>query len=226
MSTKNRKTIFRFRTNLPRRMYLSRRIVLSRVLLTAALSYGCFGATIYDEGTLGDLSNSGLSPTFLNFSPGSNIVRGTTGLGTIVDRDYFTFVVPQGLAVTSLVELANTTVGAAVSFIGIEQGNAVTVPTDAQTAAGLLGWTHYGAATTDTDLLPGMSISSMGSSGFNGSLGPGTYSVWIQDGNVGTFSYGFDVRLNAVPEPGTLAMVLGALAPIIAAAAKVKKGQV
>ena len=191
---------------------MSQRIFLSRILLTAVLSSGCFGATIYDESTLGDLSNSGLSPTFLDFSPGSNVVRGTTGLGTIVDRDYFSFVVPQGDALTSLVELANTTVGAAVSFIGIEQGNALTVPTDAQTAAGLLGWTHYGAATTDTDLLAAMSISSPGSSGFNGSLGPGTYSVWIQDGNIGTFSYGFDFRLEAVPEPGTLGMVLGGLA--------------
>jgi hypothetical protein len=194
---------------------MSRRSVLSLVGLTAVLGSGCLGATLYDESTLGDLSNNGLSPTFLTFSPGSNVVRGTTGLGTIVDRDYFTFVVPQGLAVTSLVELANTTVGNAVSFIGIEQGNAVTLPTNAQTAAGLLGWTHYGAATTDTDLLPAMSISNLGSSGFNGSLGPGTYSVWIQDGNVGTFSYGFDVRLDAVPEPGTLGMVWGALALIV-----------
>ena len=192
---------------------MSPRILLSRVLLTAVLSSGCFGATIYDESILGDLSNSGLSPTFLNFSLGSNVVRGTTGLGTIVDRDYFTFVVPQGAALTSLVELANTTVGSAVSFIGIQQGNAVTVP-DAQTAAGLLGWAHYGAATTDTDLLPAMSTPNLGSTGFNGSLGAGTYSVWIQDGNVGTFSYGFDFRLNAVPEPGTLWMVLGALAAI------------
>lgn len=193
---------------------MSQRIVLSRILLTAALSSGCFGATIYDESTLGDLSNNGLSPTFLNFSPGSNIVRGTTGLGTIVDRDYFSFVVPQGDVLASLVELANTTVGAAVSFIGIEQGNAVTVPTDALTAAGLLGWTHYGPATTDTDLLPAMSISTLGSSGFNGSLGAGTYSVWIQDGNPGTFSYGFDFELKAIPEPGTLWMVWGALALI------------
>ena len=192
---------------------MSERILLSRVLLFAVLSYGCFGATLHDEGTSGDLSNSGLSPTVLNFSPGSNVVSGTTGLGAAVDRDYFTFVVPQNTALTSLVELANTTVGAAVSFIGIQQGNAVTVP-DAQTAAGLLGWAHYGAATTDTDLLPAMSTPNLGSTGFNGSLGAGTYSVWIQDGNVGTFSYGFDFRLNAVPEPGTLWMVLGALAVI------------
>jgi len=193
---------------------MSRRSVLSLVGLTAVLGSGCLGATLYDESTFGDLSNNGLSPTFVTFGPGSNVVRGTTGLGTIVDRDYFTFVVPQGLAVTSLVELANTTVGNAVSFIGIEQGNAVTVPTNAQTAAGLLGWTHYSAATTDTDLLPTMSISNLGSSGFNGSLGPGTYSVWIQDGNVGTFAYGFDFQLNTVPEPGTLRMALGAVALI------------
>ena len=193
---------------------MSRRIVLSPLWLTAVLCSGCFGATIYDESTMGDLSNNGLSPTFLNFSPGSNTVRGTTGQGTIVDRDYLTFLVPQGFAVISLIELANTTVGAAVSFIGIEQGNALTVPTNAQTAAGLVGWTHYGATTTDTDLLPAMSLSSLGSSGFSGPLGPGTYSVWIQDGNVGTFSYGFDFRLAAVPEPGTLGMVLGALALI------------
>ena len=191
---------------------MSRRSVLSLVLLTAVSSSGSFGATLYDESTSGDLSNNGLSPTFLAFNLGSNVVRGTMGLGTIVDRDYFSFVVPQGAALTSLVEFANTTVGNAVSFIGIEQGNAVTVPTNAQTATGLLGWTHYGAATTDTDLLPAMSISNLGSSGFNGSLGPGTYSVWIQDGNVGTFAYGFNFQLNTVPEPGTVGMMLGAVA--------------
>jgi hypothetical protein len=193
---------------------MSRRIVLSLVSLTVALGPSCFGDIIYNEGTLGDLSNNGLSPTFLAFSPGSNVVRGTTGLGTIVDRDYFTFVVPQGFALTSLVELANTTVGNAVSFIGIEQGNALTVPTNSATAAGLLGWAHYGATTADLDLLPVMSVSTLGSSGFNGPLGPGAYSVWIHDGNVGTFSYGFDFQVNSVPEPGTLGMAFAAVALI------------
>lgn len=173
--------------------------------------------TVYRESTSGDLSNSGLTPTVLPVSLGSNQVFGTTGRVTATDRDYFMITVPTGLQISQILELGGTTVGEAVSFFGIERGSQVTVATNATTADGLLGWVHYGPVSTDTNILPDLAVPSQGSTGFSGPLQAGNYAFWIQDFGVGTFSYSFDIRLAAAttaaaPEPASYAtMLLGGL---------------
>ncbi len=152
----------------------------------------------YDESVSGDLSNSGLNPTVVRLSPGSNILKGTTGRVTGVDRDYFRVTVPAGFEVFAVKELAGTSVGGAVSFIGVQAGPQVTLPTNTTSAAGLLGWSHYGAVTTDTDILPSMGVPADGSTGFTGPLGPGQYTFWIQDFGAGTFGYAFDFQMRPV----------------------------
>jgi hypothetical protein len=71
----------------------------------------------------------------------------------------------------SITELPGTQVGGALSFIGMEAGPQVTVSPDATTAAGLLGWAHYGPADINTNILPAMGIPAEGSSGFTAPLG-------------------------------------------------------
>jgi outer membrane scaffolding protein for murein synthesis (MipA/OmpV family) len=186
---------------------------ISTAILVVSYGLSLQGGTVYNEATQGDLSNSGLSPTPITVTSGSNQIFGTTGRGANgLDRDYFTITVPTGLQLTSIMELAGTSVGGAVSFIGIQAGNQVTVSPNATDATGLLGWSHYGGATTDTDLLPAMSIPDQGSSGFTRPLDGGTYSFWIQDFNAGSFSYGFDLVLapaaSSAPEPQSYAMML------------------
>src|SRR5947209_6118320 len=100
--------------------------------VVAALTLGplstAYAASTYSEAIAGDLSNSGLTPTVLSFTAGSNQVSGTTGRGSNgIDRDYFTFTVPSGNQLTSILELAGTSVGGAISFIGIQAGPQVTV---------------------------------------------------------------------------------------------------
>lgn len=171
-------------------------------------------SSLYDESVTGDLSDMGLSPTQLSFSAGSNRVLGTTGRGTIVDRDYFTFSVPVGYALASLTVLPGTT-SAGVSFIGLEAGSTLTLPTNASVANGLLGYTLYGPANINTDILPTMAVPANGSSGFTTPLGSGNYSVWIQELTAGSYSYGFDFALapaTAVPEPASAAVVAGGIA--------------
>ncbi|MFL6451046.1 MAG: PEP-CTERM sorting domain-containing protein [Bryobacteraceae bacterium] len=174
-------------------------------------------ATVYRESVSGDLSNSGLTPTVLPVSVGSNQIFGTTGRVTATDRDYFTITVPTGLQISEILELGGTAVGDAVSFFGIQRGSQVTVPTNAATADGLLGWTHYGPVTSETDIMPELQVPAEGSTGFTGALPAGNYAFWIQDFGAGTFSYAFDVRLTAattapVPEPASYASaLLGAL---------------
>jgi hypothetical protein len=191
---------------------------------TAVIAAGCglclHAGTVYNEAVGGDFSNSGLSPTTVTVAVGSNQIFGTTGRDANgMDRDYFTITVPVGLQVTSLMELAGTSVGGSVSFIGMQAGSQVTVPTNAADATGLLGWNHYGGASQDTDLLAGMSIPAQGSSGFTRPLSAGNYSFWIQDFNTGRFSYGFDLVLapaaSAAPEPQSYAMMLAGFVALL-----------
>jgi hypothetical protein len=176
--------------------------------------------TLYNEAVQGDLSNSGLTPTPIAITVGSNQIFGTTGRDANgIDRDYLTITVPTGLQLTAITELTGTSVGGVVSFIGIQAGSQVTISPNAADAAGLLGWTHYGGAATDTNLLPTMSIPTQGSSGFTPPLSAGDYSIWIQDFNTGSFSYAFDLVLapaaSTAPEPQSYAMMLAGVPVLI-----------
>ncbi len=170
--------------------------------------------TIYDESTSGDLSNSGLNPTLLTVGAGDNDVFGTTGRGANgVDRDYFTFTVPNGLAVTAIVVLPGTATGDDVSFIGVQSGSQVTLPGNAPSAEGLLGWKHYTAG--NGNIINDLSIAAQGSKGFTPPLGPGSYAFWVQELSPGRYNYGFDFELEpfaaAVPDSGPGAIGLAAV---------------
>src|SRR5262249_34295553 len=150
----------------------------------SVISCASQAGVIYNESVSGDLSNSGLAPTAVTVALGSNTLFGATGNpGTGTDRDYFTFTVPNGLLLTSITVLPGTVSGGALSFIGIQAGPQVTLPTNTQTAAGLLGWWHYSPIDINQNILGEAGIPANGSIGFTGSLGPGTYSFWIQDFN-------------------------------------------
>ncbi len=189
----------------------------NRLLCSALLLFACAivpvqsRATDYLESTSGDFSNDGLHPTSIGaVTAGSNSIFGSTGRGTSgLDRDYFTLTVPAGFEITLLTELPGTSVGGSFSFIGLESGTQVTLPTNTATAAGLLGWTHYGVGDINTDILPRMGISSNGSTGFTPPLGAGSYSFWIQDFNAGVFNYGFNIGVQSIPEPGSAGLLLG-----------------
>ncbi len=98
------------------------------LLLASALLCGTavHASVIYDESVSGDLSNSGLTPTLLTVSLGSNQLFGTTGkTNNTVDRDYFTFTVPDGLELSAITVLPGTqTLGPlGDSFIGVKRGH-------------------------------------------------------------------------------------------------------
>jgi hypothetical protein len=177
-------------------------------------------AISYDEGLSGDLSGSGLSPTSISLSVGSNQVLGETGRDAngAVDRDYFTFVVPTGTELISLWVLPGTTSGGArsLSFIALEEGPQVTVPIVPASAAGLLGWSHYGPDDVGEDILDDMGVAGQGAAGFVPPLPEGSYSVWVQELTPGTYPYGFDFEVKAVPEAKNGVLLGGMIAGLIA----------
>jgi hypothetical protein len=196
------------------------------VLLASALLYGAaaHGDTVYNESVSGDLSNFGLTPTVLTFSQGLNDVFGTTGKSAagVIDRDYFTFTVAPGLELTAITVLPGTTTLGPLdeSFIGVEAGSVVDVSTGATTAAGLLGWTHYGVEeiTDGTNILPLMGIPNLGSTGFTGPLPSGTYSFWVQEASVGQVQYG--LQFTEAPEPSTWTMLLTGMTLLVVTTAR------
>lgn len=193
------------------------------VLLAIAVLYGtaAHGDTIYNESVSGDLSNSGLAPTLLTISLGSNDLFGTTGkTGTVIDRDYFAFTVPQGAELTAITVLPGTmTLGTlGDSFIGLESGPQMTVSTAATTAAGLLGWDHYGTGDIGVNILPLMGTG-LGATGFTSPLPAGTYSFWVQEASAGTVPYGLEFTV-ATPEPATWTMLLTGLTALVGKTAR------
>lgn len=190
---------------------------LAPALIPALLSLGATSAhatTFWDEATAGDLSNNGLTPTSVTLSLGENLLLGSTGrIGGIVDRDYFSFVLPAGWQLDTLTVLPGTTaLGAAPSsFIAVQAGPQVTVNPTGGSAAGLLGWAHYGENDIGTDILGLMGVAP-GASGFAGSLPAGAYSFWIQDTGTGVADYRLSFGVSAVPEPAAWALWLAGLA--------------
>jgi hypothetical protein len=190
-------------------MLLLRWLGLILVLVALTPAPRAVADNIFDEATLGDFSTDGLNPTSLGFTPGSNEIFGTTGRPTTaIDRDYITFTVPTGYVWSAVIELPGTQSGGSLSFFGVQAGPQVTVDPNGFSAAGLLGWTHYSPADANTDLLPAIGTGGLGSTGFVPPLPAGEYSVWIQDFNSGTVSYGFDIQITAAPEPGSAALAL------------------
>jgi hypothetical protein len=174
-------------------------------------------ATVWDESVNGDLSNNPLSPTALTFAPGANDVIGQAGDAPLpgglapFGQDFFTFTVPSGYELKSLtaVTVDLLTPGDSVAFIGLQSGAQIThdvsPPSFGGDATGLLGWLHVPASDQGTNILSAMGVAGDGAMGFTGALGPGQFSVWVEDDK--PFRYDFSFQI-AVPEPSTWAMML------------------
>jgi PEP-CTERM motif len=193
--------------------------------LSLLLATGAAGAADLNEASFGDLSNDRLAPTrwvLDTITPGptpgvwNNVLTGKTGrTDGVVDRDYVHVVVPQGSLLVAL-RVGNQTQsgGATGSFIGLAAGDLMPVPPDAGSAAGLLGWRHYGVADRNTDILPPMAVPSAGSSGFAVPLPAGDYTLWVQELAPGSFDYRFNLQLAPVPEPSSAALLLLGMAAL------------
>lgn len=175
---------------------------LLAVLATTG-SLTAHAATIWNEGIDGDFSGNGLEPTGVLASAGSNIVVGSTGnSGQGIDRDYFTFLVPDGSVLSSIMLLEDdTNVSGGVSFIGIQPGPQLTVSTSGVGAELLVALGHYDNGQRGSDLLPAILVGSVGP------LPGGRYAIWVQETG-GPATYGFDFVITQVPEPAHWGLML------------------
>ncbi len=182
---------------------------LLAVMLAVGGAFAAHGVTVWNEDSDGDFSNNGLAPTALVVTPGVNSVLGATGNnGQGVDRDYFTFAVPAGSSLTSLILAGSTTVSGGASFIALQAGPQITVSPSGAGVENLLGFAHYSYEHVGTDILPAI--------GFGAGHPSGMYSVWVQETG-GPTSYGLDFVVTAdASGASTRQIPLAPSAPLLA----------
>ncbi|GAB5496497.1 MAG: hypothetical protein Phyf2KO_15770 [Phycisphaerales bacterium] len=162
----------------------------------------------WDEDIDGDLSSDNFNPTLLAFGPGSNMVFGDTAPEPNFDPDFFTFVIPAGFELSSVIFEEYDRVNEQ-SFFAVEVGSQIT---DTGDPSGLLSALLIGTVNgtmQGDELLDNLQNPNV-FGGFNGNLGPGTYTFWFQETSVET-NYGFDFVLTPIPAPASIAVLSGGL---------------
>lgn len=170
-------------------------------------------AVNWNEAVDGDLSDDGDNPTVVTLGSGSNIFTGTMGSlgGSPLDADVWTFTIAAGYYLTGidLIDYSSTQSGMN-SFMAISPTNTINMFDPSQHLSNGL-WTGQedGFGGIYTDMLAILDAGpEYGGIGFDGPLGPGTYTFWIQEGS-DQIGYTIDFVLSPVPvpEPGSLLLL-------------------
>lgn len=175
--------------------------IAGAALLAASLA----SAAIYDETIDGDLSGDRFAPTMITLDQGLN----TVSMDVVIsdqpggDRDYFTFTLGAGQSIDSMVVLEATNLAGgfdSTAFVGFGPGSFFDFDPDTFSGPGLSGFVLTAPPVVGVesiiDLTGGLS-----------SIGPGSYSFWVQQ--TGPELTRVSLGLNVIPSPsamGVLAM--------------------
>ncbi len=164
---------------------------------------------LYDESSSGDLSGLLGSPTSVSVASGANTIigdigeNGNSGATNGSDADYFSFTVPSGGSLDTLTIDSYVPTGTSgVSFFGYTAGS---------------GFAGQGAGDIDGFALIDAGSGDVLSSLAGGSLGPGTYSFWLQETGLAVVDYQitFGITTTAIPEPSSVALLASCLATVL-----------
>jgi Ca2+-binding RTX toxin-like protein len=166
--------------------------------------------TDYNEAILGDLSDLPDAPTNLLLTSGNNFITGNTTNAPSLDRDFFTFTVPEGATVSAIVLQSyrwgngnQGTPGYGNSYFAVVEGSTFPSITD---GSGFLVSKLIDNRTESNevgqDLLESGVGTALGGSS-PGQLGPGNYAVWYQE-TANPTNYAFNIKLDGPPVPGTI----------------------
>jgi hypothetical protein len=168
---------------------------------------------LWDESVSGDASGDPLHPSNAGVMVlGSNVFAGSvSNVGGSDPRDYITFVVPDGRAITQLILLTLSPDN--IVWTHFDDGPTSVIPAP-DTAGSLLAGAHIPANTPDgADIFGNYQTGSpelLAGPGFSGPIGPGTYTFLMQQTSPVPTTYGLDFIV--VPAPGVVsAAAIGAL---------------
>lgn len=190
---------------------------VSRSIFAAALCALAAGGSVqrasaasYNESIDGDLSGTPATPTAWMLDVGANVLTGRAGLiaGTFdYDYDLFAITIPAGRQLDSI-ELTNyeNVDPFGFGFIGMQAGSPwLDTVGPAVSGAFLMGYTHIEPVLEGGDVLSKMQEHS-GEPPFTVPLGPGTYSLLIQDIEL-AYDYTMTFNVSGVPEPSSAALL-------------------
>lgn len=188
---------------------------IAAVIALATITCAASAQVLWDESVSGDASNDPLAPSNAGVMVlGSNVFAGTvSNVGGADPRDYITFVVPDGLAITHLILL--TFAPNNIAWTHFDDGPTSVIPSPG-TADSLLAGAHIPAAAPDgEDLFDNYQSGSpelLAGPGFSGPIGPGTYTFLMQQTSAITQTYGLDFVVVPIPAPGVAsAAAIGAI---------------
>jgi hypothetical protein len=171
------------------------------------MSAAASGQVLWSEIVSGDASNDPLAPSNAgSVVLGSNVFSGTMASDSVGDtRDFITFTVPAGMAITQMTLITFSPDNTA--WAHFDDGPTSVIPSPANAATLLAGAHVAGSVPDGTDLFPNFQTGAPGllaGPGFNGSIGPGTYTFLIQQTSSINQDYSFDFVV--VPAPGFAAV--------------------
>ncbi len=174
-----------------------------RLAATALMFLFAVGVTSaqvnYDEATDGDLGDPA-TPTALGvLGLGSNSVTGTLDNPNGMDPDAFSFSVMAGQQLTGLYFSSMTGIN---RFFAFSDGPVSTTDPEENLVSTLISSTDV-----MTNILDGTLNNRFGS-GVSGPLDAGSYHVWFQETDGTSVDYSITLQTAAVPEPGTLALLM------------------
>ena len=148
-------------------------------------------AVSYTEARTGELSDDIAAPTLVNLGPGANTISASTGSG---DLEYLTVTVGACDTLDSIFLTAYDSPDQN-AFMALQAGSVFTVaPLDAQAQiAELAGYSHFGPAVMNTDLLQ-LASTAPQAAGFTTPLAAGDYAIWIQQlGTTADYTMTFNI---------------------------------
>ncbi len=131
--------------------------------------------SLASEAVDGDITDDPNNPLPLQLDAGRNRISAST---VAPDVEYITVNVPQGMQISAL-EVDSYESVDPVMFVGIQSGSVFTEPATNTNVQNLLGYSHFGAAETGTDILALVGAGD-GAQGFSGALEAGDYTLWLQ----------------------------------------------
>ncbi|MFK7961671.1 MAG: hypothetical protein AB8G96_14235 [Phycisphaerales bacterium] len=157
---------------------------------------------VHDESVDGDLSSDPDAPTALGFELGANRIIGSVTSIAPGDRDFITFVVPGGRELSMLQVVAWSP--ADIGFVAVNAGATGFVPSPGTNGEFLAG-IHVGAANVGTDIMPNFVSDSLTNNSLpEPRLGPGTYTLVVQQASPVLSAYTFDFVLAEIACPGDI----------------------
>ncbi|MFG0257411.1 MAG: hypothetical protein ACF8GE_05870 [Phycisphaerales bacterium JB043] len=188
--------------------------IASAVVLASTAS----AAPVWIESVNGDLSTDHLNPTSIAFALGSNTISGSVQ-ATGDTRDFITFNIADGLVLSAIHLLVYTDQATGGNgdrgFIHLDDGTSTLIP-DFTTVDSFLGASHLDRGlfpTAATNVLDILATAPLGGSGFATPLGPGDYTMNIQQTGNELTLYEFEFIID-VPSPSTASVMalMGAVA--------------